>query len=169
MTDVIKNKYEHCCVSHKHPQMDDINQAEQMTFPKRLVNKNIQQNILIRLTTEAMVSPVKTSHLSRYAPPTAPTMKSSEKTHHMPKRATQNSSNKLKTLQLLVQLKWTDRMSNRTRQKNQRRDIHEKWDQRDSPEIPDRGETSEISGLPSGVQSYNYQRINVLLHSRYKQ
>ena len=64
MTDVIKNKYEHCCVSHKHPQMDDINQAEQMTFPKRLVNKNIQQNILIRLTTEAMVSPVKTSHLS---------------------------------------------------------------------------------------------------------
>ena len=35
------------------------------------------------------------------------------------------------------------------RQKN-KRDI-EKWDQTDSPEIADRGETSEIPGLPSGV------------------
>ena len=26
----------------------------------------------------------------------------------------------------------------------------EKWDQTESPEIPDRGETSEIPGLPSG-------------------
>ena len=38
---------------------------------------------------------------------------------------------------------------NRTRQKNKRGDI-EKWDQTGSPEIPDRGETSEIPGLPSG-------------------
>ena len=34
------------------------------------------------------------------------------------------------------------RKSDRTRQKNKRGDI-EKWDQTDSPEIPDRGETSE--------------------------
>ena len=27
----------------------------------------------------------------------------------------------------------------------------EKWDQTESPEIPDRWETSEIPGLPSGV------------------
>ena len=38
----------------------------------------------------------------------------------------------------------------RTRHKNKRRDI-EKWDQTGSPEIPDRGETSERKpGLPSG-------------------
>ena len=36
------------------------------------------------------------------------------------------------------------RQSNRTRQKNKRGDL-EKWDQTDSPEIPDRGETSESS------------------------
>ena len=38
----------------------------------------------------------------------------------------------------------------RTRQKNKTGDI-EKWDQTESPEIPDRGETSEIPDLPSGV------------------
>ena len=35
---------------------------------------------------------------------------------------------------------------------NKRGDI-EKWDQTGSPEIPDRGETSEIPGLPSGAVS----------------
>ena len=35
-------------------------------------------------------------------------------------------------------------------QKNKRGDNIEKWDQTGSPEIPDRGETSEIPGLPSG-------------------
>ena len=45
-------------------------------------------------------------------------------------------------------------MSDRTRQKNKRGDI-EKWDQTDSPEIPDRGETSEIppASLRGIVQS----------------
>ena len=36
-------------------------------------------------------------------------------------------------------------------QKN-KRGYTEKWNHTDSPEIPDRGETSEIPGLPSGVQ-----------------
>ena len=31
----------------------------------------------------------------------------------------------------------------------------EKWDQTESSEIPDRGETSEIPGLPSGIQVRN--------------
>ena len=34
------------------------------------------------------------------------------------------------------------------RQKNKRGDM---WDQTGSPKIPDRGETSKIHGLPSGV------------------
>ena len=40
-----------------------------------------------------------------------------------------------------------DRKRNRTKQKTKRGDIYiEKWDQTDSPDIPDRGgETSEIS------------------------
>ena len=37
---------------------------------------------------------------------------------------------------------------NRTRQKNKRGDS--KVESNDSPEIPDRGETSDIPGLPSG-------------------
>ena len=41
-----------------------------------------------------------------------------------------------------------DRKCNRTRQKNKRGDI--KVESNDSPEIPDRGETSDIPGLPSG-------------------
>ena len=45
--------------------------------------------------------------------------------------------------------KGQDRKSDRTRQKNKRPDI-EKCDQTGSSEIPDRGETSEIPGLPSG-------------------
>ena len=44
------------------------------------------------------------------------------------------------------------RKSNRTRQKNQREDS--KAELNGSPEIPDRGETSDIPGLPSGPQSY---------------
>ena len=41
-----------------------------------------------------------------------------------------------------------DRKGNRTRQKNKRGDS--KVESNDSPEIPDRGETSDIPGLPSG-------------------
>ena len=41
-----------------------------------------------------------------------------------------------------------DRKSNRTRQKNKRGDS--KVESNDSPEIPDRGQTSDIPGLPSG-------------------
>ena len=41
-----------------------------------------------------------------------------------------------------------NRKSNRTRQKNKRADS--KVESNDSPEIPDRGETSDIPGLPWG-------------------
>ena len=41
-----------------------------------------------------------------------------------------------------------DRKSNRTRQKNKRGES--KVESNDSPEIPDRGESSDIPGLPSG-------------------
>ena len=41
-----------------------------------------------------------------------------------------------------------DGKSNRTRRKNKRDDSKVKSN--DSPEIPDRGETSDIPGLPSG-------------------
>ena len=44
--------------------------------------------------------------------------------------------------------KRSDRKGNRTRQKNKRGDS--KVQSNDSPEIPDRGKTSDISGLPSG-------------------
>ena len=40
-------------------------------------------------------------------------------------------------------------MGNMTRQKNKRGDS--KVESNDSPEIPDRGETSDIPGLPSGA------------------
>ena len=43
--------------------------------------------------------------------------------------------------------KGEDRKSKKTRQKNKRGDI-KKWDQTNSPEIPDRGETSEILWPP---------------------
>ena len=46
--------------------------------------------------------------------------------------------------------KGIDRKSNRTRRKNKRGD-REKWRKTDSPEIPDRRETSEIPSLPLGV------------------
>ena len=39
----------------------------------------------------------------------------------------------------------------RVRQKNKRGYI-EKWEQTDSPAIPDRGETSDIPSLPSGAK-----------------
>ena len=42
-----------------------------------------------------------------------------------------------------------DRKGHRARQKNMRGAI-QKWDQTDSPEIPDRGEISEISQPPFG-------------------
>ena len=42
-----------------------------------------------------------------------------------------------------------DRKSNRSRQKNKRGDS--KVESNDSPEIPDRGETSDIPGLSSGA------------------
>ena len=45
--------------------------------------------------------------------------------------------------------KRSDRKGNKTRQKNKRGDSKVESD--DSPEIPDRGETSDIPGLPSGV------------------
>ena len=44
--------------------------------------------------------------------------------------------------------KRSDRKGNRTWQKNKRGDS--KVESNDSPEIPDRGETSDIPGLPSG-------------------
>ena len=44
-----------------------------------------------------------------------------------------------------------DRMSNRTRQNNKKAD--RKGGSHDSPEIPDRGETSEEPGLPSGQKN----------------
>ena len=42
-----------------------------------------------------------------------------------------------------------DRKGNKTRQKNKRGDS--KVESNDSPEIPDRGETSDTPGLPSGA------------------
>ena len=47
------------------------------------------------------------------------------------------------------QLAEKDRKSNRTRQKNKRGDS--KVESNDSPEIPDRRDTSDIPGLPSGI------------------
>ena len=44
--------------------------------------------------------------------------------------------------------KTEDRKSNRTRQMNKRGDS--KVESNDSPEIPDRGETSDVPGLRSG-------------------
>ena len=46
------------------------------------------------------------------------------------------------------QKKRSDRKGNKTRQKNKRGDS--KVESNDSPEIPDRGETSDIPCLPSG-------------------
>ena len=46
-----------------------------------------------------------------------------------------------------------DRMSNRTRQNNNGAD--RKMESNDSPNIPDRGETSEEPGLPSGHTNVN--------------
>ena len=49
--------------------------------------------------------------------------------------------------------KRSDRKGNRTRQKNKRGDS--KVESNDSPEIPDRRETSDIPGLPSGAEIYS--------------
>ena len=51
--------------------------------------------------------------------------------------------------------KGIDRKSDSTRQKNKRGDI-DKWDQTDSPDIPDRGETSETPWPP-----FEYKRLNM--------
>ena len=37
----------------------------------------------------------------------------------------------------------------------------------DSPEIPDRGETSDIPGLPSGEKKKNNNNNNIINNSRY--
>ena len=47
--------------------------------------------------------------------------------------------------------KQEDRMSNMTRQNNQGAD--RKMESNDSPDIPDRGKTSEVPGLPSGQKN----------------
>ena len=47
-----------------------------------------------------------------------------------------------------------DRKGNRIRQKNKRGDS--KVESNDSPEIPDRGETSDIPGLPSGDHKHQH-------------
>ena len=47
-----------------------------------------------------------------------------------------------------------DRKGNRTRQKNKTGDS--KVESNDSPEIPDKGETSDIPGLPSGGPLLDY-------------
>ena len=52
--------------------------------------------------------------------------------------------------------KRSGRKGKRTRQKNKRGDS--KVESNDSPEIPDRGETSDIPGLPSGAQNRAKQR-----------
>ena len=49
--------------------------------------------------------------------------------------------------------KRSDRKGNRTSQKNKRGDS--KMESNDSPEIPDKGETSDIPGLPSWVVMEN--------------
>ena len=46
-------------------------------------------------------------------------------------------------------------IATRTMGRRTKEEIIEKWDQTESPEIPDRGETSEIPGLPSGVSESN--------------
>ena len=51
--------------------------------------------------------------------------------------------------------------SNRTRQNNKRAD--RKVESNDSPEIPDRGETSAIPGLPSGPDSLRHLKYSLVL------
>ena len=48
---------------------------------------------------------------------------------------------------------------NRTKQKNKRGDS--KVESNDSPEIPDRGETSDIPGLPSGAREKKKQLLRL--------
>ena len=55
---------------------------------------------------------------------------------------------KFRRMEQQAENKMTDKLSNRSRQKNKRKDS--KVESNDSPEIPDRGETSDIPGLPSG-------------------
>ena len=52
-------------------------------------------------------------------------------------------------------------MSNRTRKNNKGADRIRKMESKNSPEIPDRGETSEESGLPSGTLNWGlYESIS---------
>ena len=91
--------------------------------------------------------------MAAYAAHSTKLLKNTQKT-----RATQKSL-PLRKWRFTLGKKWSgewaksrkrsDKKSERTRQKNKSGNI-EKRDQTDSPEIPDRGETSEIPGLPSG-------------------
>ena len=50
-------------------------------------------------------------------------------------------------------------MSNRTRQNNKR--ANRKMESNENPEIPDRGETSEKPGLPSGSSAVGSVKVNM--------
>ena len=54
-----------------------------------------------------------------------------------------------------------DRRSNRTRSNNKSAD--RKMESNDSPEIPDRGETSETPGLPSGPPKNQVGVVGIIL------
>ena len=54
-----------------------------------------------------------------------------------------------------------DRKNNRTRQKSKR--VDSKVESNDSSEIPGRGETSDIPGLPSGDMKQNIMFLHALL------
>ena len=68
-----------------------------------------------------------------------------KKAYHLTKNIGKFSG---KSLEAPAGRKRKDRKGNRTRQKNKRGDSQ--MESNDSPEIPDRGETSDIPGLPSG-------------------
>ena len=56
------------------------------------------------------------------------------------------------------------RQSSRTRQKKKKGDS--KVESNDSPEIPDKGETSDISGLPSGVGTRSFFSLNTFQNGK---
>ena len=57
----------------------------------------------------------------------------------------------------------TERARGLLAEEQERRYI-DKWDQTGSPEIPERGETSEIPGLPSGLTK-RYQTLTLVMLS----
>ena len=71
-----------------------------------------------------------------------------EKAHFLTKNIEEFSGKKVRGMDKQAEKKPKNRKSNGTRQKNKRGDS--KVESNDSPEIPDRGETSDIPGLPSG-------------------